>query len=119
MFDVGGGELMLILLAILLLFGPKKIPEFAQMVGKGLRQFRKAQEDLTQQIRDISAEVAVTDNKPYDSQTYTPSAPKPPAIAPVSTARTTTANTLTDTDTADDSLDTHNPSHTSTDQNNS
>lgn len=58
MFDVGGGELLLILLAVLLLFGPKKIPEVAQMVGKGIRQFRKAQEDLTQQIRDISAETA-------------------------------------------------------------
>lgn len=61
MFDVGGGEVMLILLVILLLFGPKKIPEFAQQVGKGIRQFRKAQQDLTQQIRDISADVAIRD----------------------------------------------------------
>jgi len=61
MFDVGGGELILILLVILLLFGPKKIPEFAQQVGRGIRQFRRAQEDLTQQIRDISADVAVRD----------------------------------------------------------
>ncbi|CAN5501615.1 hypothetical protein BH10BAC6_BH10BAC6_02600 [soil metagenome] len=65
MFDVGGGELILILLAVLLLFGPKKIPEVAQMVGKGIRQFRKAQEDLTQQIRDISAEAAtIVEDKP-------------------------------------------------------
>ena len=59
MFDVGGGELIVVLLVILLLFGPKKIPEFAQMVGKGLRKFRMAQEELTQQIRDISAEAAI------------------------------------------------------------
>ncbi|NQW30933.1 MAG: twin-arginine translocase TatA/TatE family subunit [Ignavibacteria bacterium] len=58
MFDVGGGELVLIILVILLLFGPKKIPELSRQVGKGLRHFRKAQEDLTQQIRDISAEAA-------------------------------------------------------------
>lgn len=65
MFDVGGGELILILLAVLLLFGPKKIPEVAQMVGKGIRQFRKAQEDLTQQIRDISAETAtIVEDRP-------------------------------------------------------
>jgi TatA/E family protein of Tat protein translocase len=64
-FDVGGGELLIILLAVLLLFGPKKIPEVAQMVGKGIRQFRKAQEDLTQQIRDISAETAsIVEEKP-------------------------------------------------------
>lgn len=58
MFDVGGGELILILLVVLLLFGPNKLPELARSVGKGLRSVRKAQEDLTQQIRDISAEVA-------------------------------------------------------------
>ena len=58
MFDVGGGELILILLGIILLFGPKKLPELARSVGKGLRHVRKAQEDLTQQIRDISADVA-------------------------------------------------------------
>ena len=63
MFDVGGGELILILLAVLLLFGPNKLPELARSVGKGIRTMRKAQEDLTQQIRDISADVAapVTD----------------------------------------------------------
>ncbi len=58
MFDVGGGELVLIILVILLMFGPKRIPELSRQVGKGLRHFRKAQEDLTQQIRDISAEAA-------------------------------------------------------------
>lgn len=58
MFDVGGGELVLIILVILLLFGPKSLPDLARSVGKGLRQVRKAQEDLTQQIRDISADVS-------------------------------------------------------------
>lgn len=58
MFDVGGGELVLILLVVLLLFGPNKLPELARSVGKGLRSVRKAQEDLTQQIRDISADVS-------------------------------------------------------------
>lgn len=72
MFDVGGGELMLILLVVLLLFGPKKIPEFAQQVGRGLRQFRKAQEDLTQQIRDISAESVIRDATATPSATTTP-----------------------------------------------
>ncbi len=54
MFDVGGGELLFILVVILLLFGPKKIPEFMQAVGKGVRQFKRAQEDLTEQLRDLS-----------------------------------------------------------------
>ena len=57
MFDVGGGELLLIFVVVLLLFGPKKIPEVMRSVGKGLRQFRQAQEDLKQQMRDLSADV--------------------------------------------------------------
>ncbi|MBL7974165.1 MAG: twin-arginine translocase TatA/TatE family subunit [Candidatus Kapabacteria bacterium] len=57
MFDVGGGELMLIIFAVLLLFGPKKIPEVAQMIGKGVRKFREAQDEFTQHIRDISTQV--------------------------------------------------------------
>jgi len=82
MFDVGGGELLFILLAILLLFGPKKIPEVAQMIGKGIRQFRKAQEDLTQQIRDISTEAAeAVDMTPVTA---------PPVVTPI--PRTTRAD---------------------------
>lgn len=76
MFDVGGGELLLILLVVILMFGPKKIPEIAQQVGKGIRQFRKAQEDLKQQIRDISAEISVEQHE---------RAPTPPIAPPVIT----------------------------------
>jgi TatA/E family protein of Tat protein translocase len=57
MFDVGGGELILIFIVILLLFGPKKIPEVMRSFGKGMRQFRQAQEDLKTQLRDISTDM--------------------------------------------------------------
>lgn len=57
MFDVGGGELLLILLAVIVLFGPKKIPEIVQMFGKGLSQFRKAQSELKSHLDDIKSEV--------------------------------------------------------------
>lgn len=57
MFDVGGGELILIVLAIIVLFGPKKIPEIAQMVGIGMRQFRAAQKEFTEQINTVKQEV--------------------------------------------------------------
>jgi len=95
-FDVGGGELLLILLAVLLLFGPKKIPEVAQMVGKGIRQFRKAQEDLTQQIRDISAETAsIVEDRPRPTVTPVPeSAPRiTPAPAPADDSDPSTEQT--------------------------
>lgn len=54
MFDsIGGGEIMLILLAILVLFGPKRIPDLAQSLGKGMREFRKAQQELQNNLTKV------------------------------------------------------------------
>ena len=39
---IGTGELVVILLVILILFGGKKLPEFAENLGKGVRAFKKA-----------------------------------------------------------------------------
>lgn len=39
---IGGHELLLILLIVILLFGAKKIPELARGLGNGLREFKKA-----------------------------------------------------------------------------
>ncbi|MDB5035619.1 MAG: twin-arginine translocase TatA/TatE family subunit [Chlorobi bacterium] len=50
MFDIGGGELFLILLCVLVLFGPKKLPELAQSLGRGIREFKKAQREFTDHI---------------------------------------------------------------------
>lgn len=57
MFDVGGGELIFIILAILVLFGPKKIPEFAKMIKKGMTEVKRAQASFTEQITDVSGEI--------------------------------------------------------------
>lgn len=39
---IGTGEILVILVIILILFGGKKLPEFAQSLGKGIREFKKA-----------------------------------------------------------------------------
>ena len=39
---IGSGELIVILCVLLLLFGGKKLPEFARNLGKGIREFKKA-----------------------------------------------------------------------------
>lgn len=57
MFDVGGGELIFIILAILVLFGPRKIPEFAKMIKKGMTEIKRAQASFTEQITDVSGEI--------------------------------------------------------------
>ncbi len=50
MFGLGTGEIILILLIILIFFGAKKIPELAQGLGKGLREFRKATKDIQDEV---------------------------------------------------------------------
>ncbi len=52
----GGGEIILVFLAVLLLFGADKIPEFARMLGKGMNEFRKATDDLKREFREETKE---------------------------------------------------------------
>lgn len=52
MFDnIGMGELLIILLVVLVLFGSKKIPDLAQGLGKGIREFKKALRDVEEDIK--------------------------------------------------------------------
>ncbi len=51
MFGMGPWELLLVFLAILLLFGAKRLPEIAQGLGKGIREFKKAMKDSTDEIK--------------------------------------------------------------------
>lgn len=52
--NLGTGELLLILLVVLIFFGAKKIPELAQGLGKGIREFRKAARDVQDEIEKES-----------------------------------------------------------------
>ena len=52
MFNLGTGELLLIFLVILLLFGAKRLPELARGLGKGINEFKDAVETGKQGIMD-------------------------------------------------------------------
>lgn len=51
MGNLGAGEILLIVLVILILFGSKKIPELAQGIGKGMREFKKALNEVQEDIK--------------------------------------------------------------------
>jgi len=57
MGQLGFQELLIIFVIALLVFGPKKLPELGKSLGKGLREFKKATEDLKSNWEDQMKEV--------------------------------------------------------------
>ncbi|ROL56615.1 twin-arginine translocase TatA/TatE family subunit [Bacteroidetes/Chlorobi group bacterium Naka2016] len=76
MFDVGGGELLLIILAIILLFGPEKIPELSRMVNKGVRKMRQAQSQIQSELTNITREINATLAEKEDEQKFNQKPPQ-------------------------------------------
>ncbi|MBI2502268.1 MAG: twin-arginine translocase TatA/TatE family subunit [Candidatus Latescibacteria bacterium] len=66
---IGLPEILVIFLLILLLFGAKRIPEMAQGMGKGIKEFKKA-------MKDVQDEIDVSATTPRSPNTI---APTPPA----------------------------------------
>ena len=52
LFNLGTGEIIVIVLVILLLFGGKKIPELMKGVGKGVKSFKEGLNDIEKQINE-------------------------------------------------------------------
>jgi sec-independent protein translocase protein TatA len=50
MFGLGTGEIVLILLVIIIFFGAKKIPELARGMGRGIREFKEASQEVKKEI---------------------------------------------------------------------
>jgi sec-independent protein translocase protein TatA len=65
---LGGTELILILVVVLVLFGAKKIPELAKGLGSGIKEFKKATREVTDEIQN-SAEDKPQQNKPVTTST--------------------------------------------------
>ena len=52
---ISGGEIAIVLLFILIFFGADKIPEFARFMGKGVREFQKATDDIKREFQENSS----------------------------------------------------------------
>ncbi|MBS7301612.1 MAG: twin-arginine translocase TatA/TatE family subunit [Bacteroidales bacterium] len=60
--NIGTGEIIIVALVVLLLFGGKKIPELMRGLGKGVKSFKEGMNDVRKELDDISTDIE-TDSK--------------------------------------------------------
>jgi len=83
MLNIGPQELLLILVIALLVVGPTRLPELGRSIGKGLREIRKAQDEVKRTIQvNLDEPVTKPATKPRADATATTAAAVPPAVAP-------------------------------------
>jgi sec-independent protein translocase protein TatA len=68
MFGLGGTELAILLIILLLVFGPSQIPKMARGLGQAMKEFRKGHREVADELRD---------------ETSKPAPPKPPENEPI------------------------------------
>ena len=54
---ISGGEIVLVMLIALLFFGSKAIPDIAKTLGKGVREFKKATNEIKRELNDYSSDI--------------------------------------------------------------
>lgn len=74
---LSGTELIIVLVAILVLFGAKKIPEFAKGLGKGINEFKKASREVTDSIENETSAAPKAPAPPAGTAAQTQSNPPP------------------------------------------
>jgi Tat protein translocase TatB subunit len=78
MFGIGTPELLVILVVALVVLGPKRLPEVARSLGKGLAELRKATSGLTEEL--TNARVLLEDEVRAASRATQPKPPVGPAV---------------------------------------
>ncbi|HWW02549.1 MAG TPA: twin-arginine translocase TatA/TatE family subunit [Candidatus Acidoferrum sp.] len=72
LFNLGGGEIILILAIVLILFGAKKLPELAKGLGQGIKEFKKATHNASEGMREAMAESPPTVRRHIEPATIAP-----------------------------------------------
>lgn len=82
--DIGGPEMMLIMVAALLLFGGQKLPELAKGLGKGIRDFKDAANGVKDDLQESMNKLQEEPVKPVAELVDSHSNPYIPSVEPVS-----------------------------------
>jgi TatA/E family protein of Tat protein translocase len=82
MFGIGMPELLLILAVALIVLGPKKLPELARALGKGMAEFRRATDELKDEFQQM--EHQVEESSPAATDKDDPLLNTPPESTPTS-----------------------------------
>jgi TatA/E family protein of Tat protein translocase len=79
MFGIGMTELLVILAIALVVLGPKKLPEMARSLGRGLAEFRRASSEMRREFLDVSEDSRpAAPATPAEGAPAAAAAPKPP-----------------------------------------
>ena len=69
----GGWEIILILAVVLILFGAKKLPELAKGLGSGIKEFKKATREVTDEIQNADTGTPAPKTPPANTTAQIPS----------------------------------------------
>lgn len=72
MFGIGFTEIVVILVIALIVLGPEKLPELAKALGRAMREFRTATDEIKRSVSDIDLNLNVPDYRPDESKTSSP-----------------------------------------------
>ncbi|MGB3097224.1 MAG: Sec-independent protein translocase protein TatB, partial [Candidatus Deferrimicrobiaceae bacterium] len=64
MFGIGFQEMLIILVVVLIFFGPKRLPDLAKSLGKGIAEFKKASDEVRKGIDEAVREEETDETRP-------------------------------------------------------
>jgi sec-independent protein translocase protein TatA len=75
-FNLGGQEMIIVFLIVLLLFGAKKLPELARGIGKSMGEFKRAREDFEREIHNAEIDDKASKAAKTEAKAATKDEPK-------------------------------------------
>jgi Tat protein translocase TatB subunit len=100
MGNLGGGEILIILLAALLFLGPQKLPDAARQIGKAMAEFRKITSGFQREIRDAINDDGAVEAEARARGDALVAQESPAATPPIETSATETVLSVATTDSA-------------------